>query len=102
MLSFGCAAVFLIPQANEILLLGHKLTASEAHERGLVTRVFRAEEFQEKVKEIVMRAAKLPPKVSSWQISIECKLFIVYVFLVTSKIEAADSCIPVGDTLFNQ
>ena len=62
----------VIPQANEILLLGHKLTASEAHERGLVTRVFSADEFQDKVKEIVTTAAKLPPKVSTWQISIMC------------------------------
>ena len=54
-------------QANEVLLLGHKLTAREAYERGLVTRVFPTVEFQEKVKEIVTRAAQLPPKVSSSQ-----------------------------------
>lgn len=55
--------VFVL-QANEVLLLGHKLTASEAYERGLITRVFSKEQFQEKVKEIVANAAKLPPKVS--------------------------------------
>ena len=46
------------------MLLGHKLSAHEAYERGLVTRVFGKEEFQDKVKEVITNAAKLPPKVS--------------------------------------
>ena len=50
-------------QANEVLLVGHKLTAVEAYERGLVTRVFPAQEFQDRVK-IISRVAGLPPMVA--------------------------------------
>ena len=50
-------------QANEVLLVGHKLTAVEAYDRGLVTRVFPAQEFQDRVKEIISRVAGLPPMV---------------------------------------
>ena len=46
-----------------MLFVGHKLTAVEAYERGLVTRVFPAKEFQDGVKEIVSHVAGLPPKV---------------------------------------
>lgn len=51
-------------QANEVLLVGHKLTAVEAYDRGLVTRVFPAQEFQDRVKEIISRVAGLPPMVA--------------------------------------
>lgn len=57
--------VFLFSlQANEVLLVGHKLTAVEAYDRGLVTRVFPAQEFQDRVKEIISRVAGLPPMVA--------------------------------------
>lgn len=48
-------------KANEVLLTGHKLTATEAHERGLVTRVFPQQHFDERIKEIVHYMASLPP-----------------------------------------
>ena len=56
--------ILLSLQANEVLLVGHKLTAVEAYERGLVTRVFPAQEFQDRVKEIISRVAGLPPMVA--------------------------------------
>lgn len=46
-----------------MLLTGHKLTATEAHERGLVTRVFPQQHFDERIKEIVHYMASLPPMV---------------------------------------
>ena len=53
----------LFLQANEILMAGAKLSATEAYERGLVTRVFPKEELQQKLKETVQYIASLPPKV---------------------------------------
>ena len=50
-------------QANEFLLLNQKLTAQEAYERNLVTRVFPASEFGGKVEELVKYMAQLPPQV---------------------------------------
>lgn len=44
---------------------GRKLTATEAYERGLVTRVFSQDEFKQKVKETVGELAKMPPQVST-------------------------------------
>ena len=44
---------------------GRKITAAEAHERGLVTRVFPQQEFNTKVKEIVEHMASLPPQVTN-------------------------------------
>ena len=46
-----------------MLLGGRKITAVEAYERGLVTRVIPKSEFQSTVKEITTRMASLPPKV---------------------------------------
>ena len=46
-----------------MLLVGHKLTAMEAYERGMVTRVFPAQKFQDSVKDIVSHVAGLPPMV---------------------------------------
>ena len=51
-------------QANEMLLAGEKITAEELSQRGLVTRVFRQDEFHEKLQEIVKHIASLPPQVS--------------------------------------
>ena len=42
---------------------GRKLTAVEAYERGLVTRIFNQDEFKQKVKEVVGELAKMPPQV---------------------------------------
>ena len=50
-------------QANEFLLLNRKLTAQEAFDRNLVTRVFPASEFDSKVEELVKYMAQLPPQV---------------------------------------
>ena len=44
-----------------MLLLGRKITANEAYERGLVTRVFPENQFKEKVNEIISEIATLPP-----------------------------------------
>lgn len=49
-------------RANEILMGGHKLTAREAYERGLVTRVFGQDEFAQRVKESVGELARMPPQ----------------------------------------
>ena len=57
-----CASYF---QANEVLMGGRKLTAAEAYERGLVTRIFNQDEFKQKVKETVGELAKMPPQVSN-------------------------------------
>ena len=50
-------------QANEFILLNQKLTAQEAFDRNLVTRVFPASEFDSKVEELVKYMAQLPPQV---------------------------------------
>ena len=50
-------------QANEFLLLNQKLTAQEAFDRNLVTRVFPASEFDSRVEELVKYMAQLPPQV---------------------------------------
>ena len=95
----------LCEQANEILLLGHKLTAREAYERGLVTRVFPTAEFQDKVKEIVTRAAQLPPKVSCFTYKLQALLFMValyYTLAVPCQIKAVAACSPTGDTTIEQ
>lgn len=49
-------------KANEVLLGGRKLTATEALDRGLVTRVFPTDSFSDDVKDVVTNLAKLPPK----------------------------------------
>lgn len=49
-------------RAAEVLLFGRKLTASEAQEYGLVSRVFDHETFSEEVNRHVQEAAKLPPQ----------------------------------------
>ena len=51
-------------QANEVLLVGHKLTAVEAYERVLVTKVLPAQEIQDRVKEIISQVAGLPTMVA--------------------------------------
>ena len=50
-------------QANEVLMAGVKLTAGEAYERGLVTRVYPKSEFQQKLSENALHIASLPPMV---------------------------------------
>lgn len=62
---YGLNYCFPGPQANEVLMGGRKLTATEAYERGLVTRVFSKDEFKQKVKETVGELAKMPPQVSA-------------------------------------
>ena len=62
-------------QANEVLLGGHKLTAVEAQERGLVTRVIPTQHFQETVDELVSKMAALPPKVCIMQLYQKCSSF---------------------------
>lgn len=46
-----------------MLLAGRKLTAAEAYERGLITRVFPSGEFKDRVKELLTEISKLPPRV---------------------------------------
>ena len=55
----------LLSQANEMLLLGHKMTASEAYSNGLVTRVFSDEQFESEIKRVADKLASLPPKVNA-------------------------------------
>ena len=47
-------------QANEVLLFNAKLTAQEACDLGLVTKVYPDEKFKEQVWEKVNGMAKLP------------------------------------------
>lgn len=54
---------FTYLQANEMLLAGRKLTAAEAYERGLITRIFPQEEFKEKANQAATEIANLPPQV---------------------------------------
>lgn len=62
----GCSS-FLFPRmmgpvrANEMLILGKKISAMEAYERGLITRVYPQTEFQDRIREIVEEIANLPP-----------------------------------------
>ena len=44
-------------------MAGAKLTASEAYERGLVTRVYPRAEFKQKLTEASQHIASLPPMV---------------------------------------
>ena len=44
-------------------MAGVKLTAGEAYERGLVTRVYPKTEFQQKLTENAQHIASLPPMV---------------------------------------
>ena len=46
-----------------MLMAGVKLTAHEAYERGLVTRVFPQAEFPQRLTEAVQHIASLPPMV---------------------------------------
>jgi peroxisomal 3,2-trans-enoyl-CoA isomerase len=62
----GCSSLlfprFMGPaQANELLMGGVKLTAGEAYERGLVTRVYPGSEFQQRLREAAQHIANLPP-----------------------------------------
>ena len=59
-------------QANEVLLMGRKITANEASDRGLVTDVFPDSEFKRKVEKRVTEMASLPPKVREQLFLILC------------------------------
>ena len=48
-------------KANEILLFGRKLTAAEACERSLVTRVISADTFDEQIASLLKEYSDLPP-----------------------------------------
>lgn len=61
-----CNYYYVLLQANEILMAGVKLTATEAYERGLVTRVFPRAEFQQRLAETAQHIASLPPKVYTY------------------------------------
>ena len=50
-------------------MAGVKLSATEAYDRGLITRVFPREEFQAKLKETVQYIANLPPQVSQHSVN---------------------------------
>ena len=54
---------FTYLQANEMLLAGRKLTAAEAYERGLITRIFPQEEFKDRANQAATEIANLPPQV---------------------------------------
>ncbi|XP_003384577.1 PREDICTED: enoyl-CoA delta isomerase 2, mitochondrial-like [Amphimedon queenslandica] len=47
-------------KSNELLILGRKISAEEAFERNMITRVFPKDELQERVKEIVRELSELP------------------------------------------
>ena len=49
-------------RAKEILMLGTRISASEAQELGLVNRVFPTEEFFSRAEEILDRLAEKPPQ----------------------------------------
>ena len=48
-------------KANEILLFGKKLTAQEAFDRSLVTRVIPSSNFDEEINSILKQYSQLPP-----------------------------------------
>lgn len=48
-------------KANEILLFGKKLTAQEAFDRSLVTRVISSSNFDEEIDSILKQYSQLPP-----------------------------------------
>ena len=50
-------------QANEMLLTERQITAQEACEGGLVTRVFTQDRFKDEVDKVVKHMANLPPQV---------------------------------------
>ena len=47
-----------------MLLMGKKLTAPQAYDRGLVTDVFLESEFNREVQKRITEMSTLPPKVS--------------------------------------
>ncbi|XP_065065356.1 enoyl-CoA delta isomerase 2-like [Rhopilema esculentum] len=49
-------------KANEVLLMGKKLTAQQAYDRGLVTDVFLESEFNREVQKRITEMSTLPPK----------------------------------------
>ena len=59
-------------QANEMLLLGRKLTAKEAFDSGLVSDVFLDSEFQREVQKRLTEMASLPPKVEFSSVLLYC------------------------------
>ena len=73
-----CVCVCVRVQANEMLMGGVKLTATEACERGLVTRVYPQSEFQQKLTENAQHIASLPPMVHTLYITWTL-LYSVYV-----------------------
>jgi peroxisomal 3,2-trans-enoyl-CoA isomerase len=58
--SFIYPRVMGIPKANEILMLGRKISAQEAYERNLVTRVLPSNELEERVGEVMKELVHLP------------------------------------------
>lgn len=63
--SYMFPKVMGLPRATEILVMGRKLSATEAREWGLVNDVFESSEFQAKFAEKVKLAASMPPKASA-------------------------------------
>ena len=56
------ARVVGFPKAKEMVLFAQRLTADEALKAGLVNRVFKKAEFEERVTEFAMKLAKQPPQ----------------------------------------
>ena len=49
-------------QANEMLLTERQITAQEASDGGLITRIFTEDRFREEVDKVVKHMAALPPQ----------------------------------------
>ena len=77
-------------KAAEVLLFGKKITAQEACERNLVTRVFPDAVFRKETEAMIRQYASLPPQVFR---CCSCLLYVVLVFFVLFQSSACCSCL---------
>ena len=74
-------------QANEVLLAGKKLTAEEALDRNLLTKVIPDASFEKVIEEKLQYLASLPPMVLVFKILDSSYILVVLFFQYMGRID---------------